>query len=309
MIDPDTGNLVNRMIYVPDYQNHTAPLGVWIIKGFAIPNQYNVDPKDEAYDYGIVLAAPISGKTLVEDVGGRNIEFNTDPSTITYDAFGYPAEDPFDGETMQSCSSTVTTRDDAFTPAPLGMSCDMNEGASGGGWIDHATGSLNSNVGYGKSNVPNVDFGPYLDSDAQTLFEGAEQSDIAGPLPSQSPPASPPSVTAPIDSTPPVVSHVVAKPAVFRATSCKPSSTHFTKLSWSMNEPSVHTTVTIRTPKGLLTATIDSLLLQGGWYFPWNGCDARGKLEPAGNYKFTVRTVDISGNASRGVSNTVTLKR
>jgi hypothetical protein len=56
----------------------------------------------------------------------------------------------------------------------MGIDCDMTGGSSGGGWI--AGGSVTSVNSYGYTTLPNVMFGPYQGSVAQSLYTQAAGS-------------------------------------------------------------------------------------------------------------------------------------
>jgi hypothetical protein len=56
----------------------------------------------------------------------------------------------------------------------MGIDCDMTGGSSGGGWI--AGGSVVSVNSYGYTTLPNVMFGPYQGSVAQSLYTQASGS-------------------------------------------------------------------------------------------------------------------------------------
>ena len=56
----------------------------------------------------------------------------------------------------------------------MGIDCDMTGGSSGGGWI--AGGGVASVNSYGYSTLPNVMFGPYQGSVAQSLYTQAAGS-------------------------------------------------------------------------------------------------------------------------------------
>jgi hypothetical protein len=88
-----------------------------------------------------------------------------------YLSHGYPAAPPFNGERHWICDSTLATSDNSASPATMGIGCDMTGGSSGGGWIVGS--NLYSVNSYGYSNQPNVMYGPYIDSVAQSLYTAA----------------------------------------------------------------------------------------------------------------------------------------
>ena len=90
----------------------------------------------------------LNGKTLADKVGKRGIAFNKS-NDQDFDAFGYPAEDPFDGEKMYRCDSpSQGTDNDQNNPKPIRIDCNMTGGSSGGGWVIGGE-KVNSVVSYG----------------------------------------------------------------------------------------------------------------------------------------------------------------
>jgi hypothetical protein len=124
-------------------------------------------------NWTFVPAAVVStngGSALTDVVGGRNIAFNT-PRAQQYAAHGYPAARPFDGQRLWVCNSPLIYNDTSASPPTMGIDCDMTGGSSGGGWI--AGGSVVSVNSYGYRTLPNVMFGPYQGSVAQSLYTQA----------------------------------------------------------------------------------------------------------------------------------------
>jgi hypothetical protein len=116
------------------------------------------------------VVGPASGTALTDRVGGRGIAFNYSRSQ-TYQSYGYPAAPPFNGERLWRCTSTLQTQDTSANPATNGIGCDMTGGSSGGGWIvGSSVYSVNS---YGYNNQPDVMYGPYQGSVAQSLYNAA----------------------------------------------------------------------------------------------------------------------------------------
>ena len=92
----------------------------------------------------------------------------------TYVSHGYPAAPPFDGQRLWTCTSGLVYDDTSANPPTMGIDCDMTGGSSGGGWI--AGGSVVSVNSYGYTTLPNVMFGPYQGSVAQSLYTQAAGS-------------------------------------------------------------------------------------------------------------------------------------
>ena len=71
-------------------------------------------------------------------------------------------------------AAVVSTNGGSANPPTMGIDCDMTGGSSGGGWI--AGGSVVSVNSYGYTTLPNVMFGPYQGSVAQSLYTQAASS-------------------------------------------------------------------------------------------------------------------------------------
>ena len=107
-------------------------------------------------------------------VGGRNPSFNT-ARQQQYAAHGYPAGAPFNGQRLWRLRLAAAVYDDtSANPPTMGIDCDMTGGSSGGGWI--AGGGVASVNSYGYTTLPNVMFGPYQGSVAQSLYTQAAGS-------------------------------------------------------------------------------------------------------------------------------------
>lgn len=174
--------------FVPGYRSGTAPYGEWPALGAQAPVRWTsfLSP---SYDMGaIVVTARSDGVRLEDLIGARGFAYNV-PRQQQFDAFGYPATPPFDGERLYMCDSVYGFDDIGESPPPLAIGCDMKEGSSGGGWIIKDN-YLNSNVSYGYPRQPEVLYGPYFGSAAGSLYQAASTSTAPGPLP-PNPPAPP----------------------------------------------------------------------------------------------------------------------
>ena len=75
----------------------------------------------------------LNGSHLTDVVGGQGIGFNL-ARGLSYNAYGYPAAPPFNGETLKSCSGTAS--DDVWGGTQSqAITCDMTGGSSGGPWL------------------------------------------------------------------------------------------------------------------------------------------------------------------------------
>jgi V8-like Glu-specific endopeptidase len=171
----EDGARPTRIIFIPGYRNGglaSGPFGVWEASQASFPQGYlspsGGEPNYE-YDVAAFRVAALNGMTIQDRVGARGYLFNA-PGTQLFQAFGYPADAPFDGEKLWTCKSHSGQRlDIAGGPDMVSMGCDMTQGSSGGGWIVNDD-QINSVVSIGISTLPDVLWGPYFGSTAQTLW-------------------------------------------------------------------------------------------------------------------------------------------
>lgn len=97
-------------------------------------------PQALPHDYAFLTVERRDGRTIQETVGANRVDFEpVDPSRRTL-ALGYPAGDPYDGETLGHCAGvpTLLTERDTQQPNVGGLlleSCDLTQGSSGGPWL------------------------------------------------------------------------------------------------------------------------------------------------------------------------------
>jgi len=136
-----------NFMFVPAYKNGDDPFGEWTAKKIKTTPQWE-NNENISYDVGMATMHKLNGKTLADKVGKRGIAFNKS-NDQDFDVFGYPAEDPFDGEKMYRCDSPSQGRDnDQNNPKPIRIDCNMTGGSSGGGWVIGGE-KVNSVVSYG----------------------------------------------------------------------------------------------------------------------------------------------------------------
>lgn len=166
-----------RFVFVPGYHDGIAPFGEFVAKRLTAParwvkNQWNRPTYALSYDVGAVV---LKGATPVQTAvgGARGIAFNVGRSR-QYTSFGYPAANPFDGESLFTCTSPFGGRDiGTFSPSPGWISCDMTGGSSGGGWIfDNEF--LNSVNSYGYGNGSPRMYGPYFGNVIKKLYSSVK---------------------------------------------------------------------------------------------------------------------------------------
>ena len=165
-------NFHTNWTFVPAYADGSRPYGTWAARALLTTSGW-ASNGDFSYDNGAAVVSANGGSALTDVVGGRNIVFNY-PRQQQYAAHGYPAAPPFNGQRLYVCNSSLIYNDTSANPATMGISCDMTGGSSGGGWI--AGGAVASVNSYGYTTLPNVMFGPYQGSVAQSLYAQASGS-------------------------------------------------------------------------------------------------------------------------------------
>ena len=171
-VNEGPGAFASRLVFVPAYENGTAPFGQWNATELYAPTQWT-SGGDITYDTGFAIVSSPTGASLSDTVGASGVAFN-EGRGLTYSAFGYPAAAPFTGNTLQSCSGTAT--DDPYAQSESqGIPCDMTGGSSGGPWFigSGSTGYQNSVNSFGYNNVANTMFGPYWGSVIESAYDAA----------------------------------------------------------------------------------------------------------------------------------------
>ena len=166
------GKYATNWVFVPAYENGAAPYGQWAATSLTAPTQWT-KRGDISYDTGFAKVGQLGGRTLAATVGASAIAFNQ-ARGLAYEAFGYPAAAPFNGQTLKSCSGTASPDPYGQTQSQ-GIPCDMTGGSSGGPWF-LGTGAQNSVNSFGYNNIPNVMFGPYYGTVAQQTYATAAAS-------------------------------------------------------------------------------------------------------------------------------------
>jgi hypothetical protein len=166
------GSFHSNWAFVPAYADGSRPYGTWTARTLLTTSGW-ASSGDFSFDLGAAVVSTSGGSALTEVVGGRNIAFNYNRNQ-QYLAHGYPAAPPFNGERLWVCDSPLRFNDTSANPPTMGIDCDMTGGSSGGGWI--AGGSVASVNSYGYSSLPNVLFGPYQGTVAQSLYTQASGS-------------------------------------------------------------------------------------------------------------------------------------
>ena len=163
------GAFATNWAFVPAYRDGSRPFGTWTARTLMTTSAW-ANSGDISYDVGAAVMNTSGGSALTDVTGGRGIAFNYNRNQY-YTSFGYPAAPPFTGERLWVCESQLETSDPSTSPQTMGIGCDMTGGSSGGGWIvGNDVYSVNS---YGYLTQPNVMYGPYQGTVAQSLYNQA----------------------------------------------------------------------------------------------------------------------------------------
>jgi len=166
-----------RWVFVPGYRYGQRPFGVFPAKWLDTTRQWRTTGSENFDVAAAVVTRNQRGQLLGKAVGGTGIAFGLKAKQV-FDVHGYPAEEPFDGETQQVCVQTPFLGHDArsfLSPGPLNLAvdCDVTGGASGGGWTISGGKVLNSVTNYGYGDDPDTDFGAYFGKEVARLFHRA----------------------------------------------------------------------------------------------------------------------------------------
>lgn len=171
-VSDGAGAFVDTLVFVPASRYAKRPYGMFPAKSVVTTMGWH-DTGDSRYDYAAIsVGKNRNGKKLRGAVGTLGFAYDLSRD-LHWNAFGYPANTPFDGRRIQVCQASHATDDLAFlSPQPMGMGCDQQRGASGGPWIYRLMRGnyINSNVSYGYPvSQPEAIYGPYLTSAANEL--------------------------------------------------------------------------------------------------------------------------------------------
>jgi len=160
--------------FVPAYRFGQRPFGIFPVRWVDTTKEWR-DSGSENFDVGaMVVGRNEGGKTLTEAVGGAGIAWGLKPRQ-TFDVHGYPAEPPFDGETQRICQGTPFLGHDPGSfvmPGPLNLAvtCQLNGGASGGGWMIEGGETLNGVTDYGYFDEASPAYGAYFGKEVARLY-------------------------------------------------------------------------------------------------------------------------------------------
>jgi V8-like Glu-specific endopeptidase len=166
------GDWSDNFVFVPNYLNNDQPVGTWAARDLWSLSGW-INEGASAFDLGAaVMFNNAAGSRIADVTGSQGIEWNGPRGQSVYD-WGYPANAPFDGESLQYCNGTTFDRLFRGFPSDLGLACTMLNGASGGPRVRGFNGvwgytiSVNS---YYLVNDPTRIYGPYFGDGAANLY-------------------------------------------------------------------------------------------------------------------------------------------
>jgi hypothetical protein len=172
--------------FVPayDHDRETYQREGWRVASFHTPEGWDTSREITAilpHDYAFLTVETKGGRTIQEAYGANRLAFEPVEEGGEVEALGYPAVDPYDGESLHYCAgeTEVLAEGEAEEPNVGGLlleDCDMTAGSSGGPWLtEYDEGSQSGtlvavmSVGSGEGQVIGR---PYPES-AKSLFEAA----------------------------------------------------------------------------------------------------------------------------------------
>ena len=169
-VNEGPGDFATNWQFVPAYKDGSAPLGVYVAEdlitssAWAQPGRLQLRLRRGGRRR---RAAERRSPTVSAVAGSRSTTAARRPTSPT--AIRPRRRSP--ASACGRCNSPLQTSDNSANPPTLGIGCDMTGGSSGGGWI--VGNNLVSVNSYGYDNQPDVMFGPYLGSVAQSVYNAA----------------------------------------------------------------------------------------------------------------------------------------
>ena len=180
VIEPETGMIASYVAFVPGYREGAEPFGVWSATGYGTTSLWEssvgTEEPDEGGDVAILRLQnrESDGQSIQNVVGGLGIGFNQ-ARNQTYTQYGYPAEEPYDGERLYSNTTAYAGEDTSFSPPTMRIASDFTGGASGGPWTvgEKSSPTVLSVTDYYYEKEPGYMFGPYFGTAVKALYEAA----------------------------------------------------------------------------------------------------------------------------------------
>ena len=163
-------------IYVPAYSNGSEPFGFFVANDLTTFTAW-INNLDRNYDVGIAnVGSNALSEKLVPTTGGDGLDWGA-PYVVNVTIWGYPLDPAHNrnenGYTPFACYNYTTYQYISRVEAP----CNMNEGASGGPWLENynVTNGLGYIDGVTSTGDPIGDIdSPYFGSDVTQLYADTE---------------------------------------------------------------------------------------------------------------------------------------
>ncbi len=193
VIDNETGAVAKYLIFVPAYHGipehqPSEPYGLWVAKRVVTTPSWKSASPNEGEDvaYLTILDNEGTKESIEKAVGGLGISFDN-TCDQTYTQYGYPAESPYDGETLYTHTTGYAGADTnpLFSPAPIKIATDFTRGSSGGPWtIGPSTSpTVVSLTAYGYKEQPGYLYGPYFGEAARKAYAFASEETVPAGTP------------------------------------------------------------------------------------------------------------------------------
>ncbi|WP_344929745.1 hypothetical protein, partial [Streptosporangium carneum] len=172
------GAWADNWAFVPGYDRGRQPYGQFTARRMFVAGPWARDA-DDSYDVGMVAVNRRGGRHLAEVAGAQDIAFGGARGRQAH-GFGFPADAPYDGESLVYCAGPVRADPHGQT-GDQGLRCDMTAGSSGGPWLsgfDPATGrgTVTSVSSFKYSDDRGTMYGPYFGETARRLYAVSERS-------------------------------------------------------------------------------------------------------------------------------------
>lgn len=160
-------------VFVPGYRYGQRPFGVFPVRWVDTARGWRASGSSNSDVGAMVVGRNQRGQLLTEAVGGAGIAWNL-KANQAFDVHGYPAAEPFDGETQRVCKGTPFLDHDVrsfLAPGPLNLAvaCGVTGGASGGGWMIEGD-KLNSVSDYTYFDEGSPLYGSYFGKEVARLY-------------------------------------------------------------------------------------------------------------------------------------------
>jgi len=178
-VSDGAGGWASDWTFVPGYDDGREPHGSFAASRFYVPSQWTSGGDEDENDVAFVtLHQARVGDTMrsvASLVGSQPVKFRTKNKTVT--VFGYPAEAPYTGETLDYCRGPVSP--DPYGAAAVGVECAMTEGDSGGPWLSGfnaktGAGTITGVTSFKYSGEDSLLYAASLGPQAQALYSHAE---------------------------------------------------------------------------------------------------------------------------------------